>query len=168
MVFFTSEKYANLFLKSLFSKVYFRNFSLVAVMKKDHESTFLVKLSVLKIAHIFLRHTLLYSVSNSAKLKFSLAFLHIEFHFYPSLQTSYDATCHIESYFEDPPKIDNFFPSQHFQFFTKKWGNENVAMGKNCEFLADVQNRTQYDRWHQKKSVEMDQSESQYIKKPEK
>ena len=105
----------------------------------------------------------------SKSVKFiSLAFLYIDFHFYPSLQTSYDATCHIESYFEDPPKIDNFFPSQHFQFFTKKWGNENVAMGKNCEFLADVQNRTQYDRWHQKKSVEMDQSESQYIKKPEK
>ena len=34
--------------------------------------------------------------------------------------------------------------------------------------MVDLQNRTQYDRWHHAKSVEMDKCESQYIKKPEK
>ena len=97
----------------------------------------------------------LYSVSNSAKLKFSPAFLYIDFHIYPSLQTLHDATCHIESYFEDPPKIDNFFPSQHFHFFTKKWENENVAIGKNCQFSTDILVHTQYDRWHHGESVEV-------------
>ena len=105
----------------------------------------------------------------SKSVKFiSLAFLYIDFHFDPSLQTSFDAIYHIGSYFEHPPKIHNFFPLQHFHFPIFWWKIENVVMGKNCQFLVDLQNRTQYDRWHHVKSVEMDKSENQYIKKPEK
>ena len=105
----------------------------------------------------------------SKSVKFiSLAFLHINFYFYLSVQTPQNVIYHIGSYFELPPEIDKFFPSQHFHFPIFWSKIENVVMGKNCQFLVDLQNRTQYDRWHRVKSVEMDKSENQYIKKPEK
>ena len=86
-------------------------------------------------------HTALFR-RKSSLIKILTGFLLIEIHFYPPLQTPHDATSKMANIHRKLTKwktsIENwqFFPITTFSFwnFSQKMENENVAMGKNCQF----------------------------------
>ena len=107
-----------------------QNASKFAICSKTQSSFF--RVSFCATLYFSLMNALIYvdtrhstrKYSRQKKYHFYLTdFFHIEIHFYPPLQTCHDANYHIGCEWKNPPKIRQFFPSQHFHFpfFLIKW-----------------------------------------------